>query len=319
MAKRFITQDLVNLLINEHQVSKKKADAFVKEFFSLIEEVLEKEGYVKIKGLGTFKLISVESRESIDVNTGERIEIQGHTKVSFTPDTSLRDAINKPFSHFETVVLNENVVFDDEPPIVKSEDNVPKEEVKPTVEPPQKEKKKKKKKKFISESFLAVLFLLIAVMIGCFFSYQTEITNYFLGNENVTPLVIAEKDIIDETEAVPTDSVVLDTVAEEVPEPQKEQIESVPVQQIVAETPAPPTTVRISKAPVVPDSTNYNIVGTKQSYTLGEGETLVRVALKFYGTKDLWPYIVKHNRERIKNPNVVPYGTVLEIPELEKK
>ena len=70
--------------------------------------------------------------------------------------------------------------------------------------------------------------------------------------------------------------------------------------------------------PVKPDSVNYTITGTKATYTIKEGETLTRVSLRFYGTKDLWPYIVKHNRGVIKNPNNVPYGTVLKIPELVK-
>lgn len=69
--------------------------------FELIEEALVTEKYVKVKGLGTFKLTEVESRESVNVNTGERIEIQGHTKISFTPDSSMKDLINKPFAHLK--------------------------------------------------------------------------------------------------------------------------------------------------------------------------------------------------------------------------
>ena len=65
--------------------------------------------------MGTFKLIDVDSRESVNVNTGERFQIKGHTKVSFSPDTNLRDTINKPFAHFETVVLNENTILEDTP------------------------------------------------------------------------------------------------------------------------------------------------------------------------------------------------------------
>ena len=83
--------------------------------FDLIEETLATEKYVKVKGLGPFKLTEVDSRESVNVNTGERIEIQGHTKVSFTPDTSMKDLINKPFAHFETVILNDGVELADTP------------------------------------------------------------------------------------------------------------------------------------------------------------------------------------------------------------
>ena len=76
-------QDLVDLLSDSQRMNKRNAEAFVKEFFSLIEEALERDKYVRIKGLGTFKLITVDSRESINVNTGERFEIQEHTKISF--------------------------------------------------------------------------------------------------------------------------------------------------------------------------------------------------------------------------------------------
>ena len=108
-------QDLINLFSEKQGMNKKDAELFVRSLFDLIEEALTTEKYVKVKGFGTFKLTEVDSRESVNVNTGERIEIQGHTKVSFTPDTSMRDLINKPFAHFETVILNDGVEFEDTP------------------------------------------------------------------------------------------------------------------------------------------------------------------------------------------------------------
>ena len=106
-------QELANVLSEKQGIYKKDAELFIKELFDLVEEALANEKYVKIKGLGVFKLIEVDSRESINVNTGERIEIQGHSKVSFTPETSLKELINKPFAHFETVILNEGTVLED--------------------------------------------------------------------------------------------------------------------------------------------------------------------------------------------------------------
>ena len=79
----------------------------------MIEDSLKHDKLVKIKGLGTFKLIDVDSRESININTGERFVIEGYTKISFTPESALRELINKPFAHFETVALNENTVLED--------------------------------------------------------------------------------------------------------------------------------------------------------------------------------------------------------------
>lgn len=99
----------------------------------MIEEALATEKYVKVKGFGTFKLTEVDSRESVNVNTGERIEIQGHTKVSFTPDTTMKDLINKPFAHFETVILNDGVEFEDTPVEVPETLDTP-EVIAPVVE-----------------------------------------------------------------------------------------------------------------------------------------------------------------------------------------
>jgi nucleoid DNA-binding protein len=113
MNEKITLQDIINLLCEKQGISPKDSETFVRTMFDVIEEALTNEKYVKIKGLGTFKLTEVNSRESVHVNTGERIEIQGHSKVSFTPDTSMKELINKPFSHFETVVLNEGVELED--------------------------------------------------------------------------------------------------------------------------------------------------------------------------------------------------------------
>ena len=113
MNEKITLQDIINLLCEKQGISPKDSETFVRTMFDVIEEALTNEKYVKIKGLGTFKLTEVNSRESVHVNTGERIEIQGHSKVSFTPDPSMKELINKPFSHFETVVLNEGVELED--------------------------------------------------------------------------------------------------------------------------------------------------------------------------------------------------------------
>lgn len=102
-------QDLARELAAQKSIDKKAALAFVQSFFDVILEGLRTEKYVKIKGLGTFKLVDVESRESMNIHTGERFEIQGHAKISFTPDAALKELINKPFAHFETVPLADDV------------------------------------------------------------------------------------------------------------------------------------------------------------------------------------------------------------------
>ena len=99
--------DIAGGLSRRASVPLRYSEDFVRSFFKAIEEGLVRDNVVKVKGLGTFKTVSVDARESIDVNTGARIEIAGHAKVSFTPDAALRDAVNKPFLEFETVILDE--------------------------------------------------------------------------------------------------------------------------------------------------------------------------------------------------------------------
>lgn len=89
-------------------VSKKKAEMMTRAFFDTIEVGLIKDNFVKIKRFGTFKLVNVSERESVNINTGERIQITGHSKVTFSPDNELKELVNRPFSHFQTVTLNDN-------------------------------------------------------------------------------------------------------------------------------------------------------------------------------------------------------------------
>lgn len=107
MDKKVLIQDLADGLVLRRGLPKKDADVFVRSVFEIIGEYLQTDKIVKVKGLGTFKLVTVDSRESVDVNTGERILIKEYTKINFTPDPVLRDAVNKPFAQFETVVLYE--------------------------------------------------------------------------------------------------------------------------------------------------------------------------------------------------------------------
>lgn len=105
--KRVTMADLASGLSRRASMPVRYAEEFVASFFALIDEGLLHDNIMKVKGFGTFKLIDVEPRKSVNVNTGEHFEIAGHTKVSFTPDPVLRDAVNRPFIEFETVILNE--------------------------------------------------------------------------------------------------------------------------------------------------------------------------------------------------------------------
>ena len=369
MNEKLNIQDLIDLLAEKHGMSKKNADSFVKEFFQLIEEALEKDKYVKIKGLGAFKLIDVESRESVNVNTGERFEIQGHTKVSFTPEPALKDIINKPFAHFETVVLNEGTVLEDTPvdsdseededTEQKVEDAVPEvvagsavetpeiaEKIDSPVEPEPVEEAVVPVETVASEEvneerveviktagpaessamkyFIAIVALVVLLCAGTVaYLYYPD---WFDGLSTEPPVEETAGNEVDNAagNTVLMDSVAIavkDTVSKKlIAEPViKQQEAPVAVKQPVAAATSASQPKKQKKVEYVPDSTNYTIAGTQATYTIKPGETLTRVALRFYGTKALYPYIVKHNPDVIKKPDNVPAGTTIKIPKLVKK
>ena len=398
-------QDLANLLFEKHGMSKKDAELFIKGMFDLVEEALATEKYVKIKGLGVFKLTEVDSRESIDVNTGERIEIQGHTKVSFTPDSALKELINKPFSHFETVLLNEGVQLEDtkveteedvnevvEPKVVEEkiitkveeERNVPEEEcitpVEETIVETVVPETEIVKEEVVPE--LETPSPVVNVVTEAEDSQEVddkvedtetvEITELSVPEETISTEEIPEESVQEETKAPdiveeepivsqPTPDktnrgLVLITilliliiiggaywlffhpadngVKEELIEKEsiekidtivKEVVEAQPIDTVVFEKAAtseekqPAVVKSEEKVASLSDTTAYVIVGTKTTHTLQNGETIIRVALKYYGAKNFWPYIAKHNEKTIKNANNVPVGTKLLIPELAPK
>lgn len=101
-------------LVARNGVSKEVADNFVHAIVETIEKGLREDGLVKVKGLGTFKLMEMSDRGSVDINTGERITIKGYRKVSFTPDSAMKEFVNRPFAHFEPTELNEGYPAEEE-------------------------------------------------------------------------------------------------------------------------------------------------------------------------------------------------------------
>lgn len=431
MGDKINNQDLTNRLIRNYGIERESADSFIREFFVLIEKALEKDRIVKIKGLGTFKLVDVDSRESINVNTGERFEIQGHTKVSYTPDTGLRDLINKPFAHFETVVLGDNVSFgndneadddakpdetadedddiiisdsyveteilpeeaapvvviDEELPVAPFEEEEEPETIEPavpeqpeipvqpeepeepehqeeitideeediiidesepeteehilveeTVEPPVvtpppvvppvEDQPKKKERRIYWEFVVIFLVLALGAVIWYYNDYISVLKN--------DPVAIAADSTRQDVDSVPQ----IEEPQEDMPPAVTDTVESIPEQQPeVVDTPQETVREEVTPAsrsnkivvtpavqpyydpykPVKADSTSCNIIGTKAHHPLRSGETLIQISVRYYGSKDYWPYLVIHNRDKIKNPNNVPLGTIIDIPELEKK
>ncbi|KAA6336524.1 DNA-binding protein HU [termite gut metagenome] len=327
MTDKLNTQDIIDALAQKHSMNKKDATAFVKEVFLLIEYALEKDEIVKLKGLGTFKIIKVDTRESVNVNTGERFVIQGHSKITFVPDADLRELLNEPFAHFDTVTLDDlsniPIVVEQSPGTDKLSDNdipettVVKEEPPMSIEDSTKENKnngengdkrrsRNKKKGYIYLAIGTTVAILCGVVL-----YQSV-----PNNDNEPKVTIRPKASI--TQTLPQSSTIdtinlrpADTIKAVIP------VTAQPISQ--QERVAEDLRILNNTDPVHPDSVNYIIIGTKTTYSIKKGETLTKVALRFYGTKDLWPYILKHNSKKIKNPGMVTPGMVLAIPELKKK
>lgn len=369
MNEKLIIQELINLLAQRHDMDQTDAETFVKTFFALIEEALENDKYVKIKGLGTFKLVEVDTRESIDVNTGERIEIMGHNRITFTPDTTMRDLVNKPFSHFETVVLNENTRFDDmdesgreigEPDADDEDeavetienpdmnpnqgemenDNIPTEEktdVHPETDPVEEEQQPSEetggsKESSASKRIFRLPWCMIATVLLIGILVGGGIVWGILSGRRYIPESIVRSLIQEEQKRQPV-SVQKDTITTKVIPAvrivQKKDTDisaPIPLQQpqkgkdtVFSVRRQPQANTVSAKKETLADTVEYTITGTQGTYTIQPGESLVKVSLKFYGNKKLWPYLVRHNKDIIKDADNIPKGITIRIPVLTPK
>lgn len=125
---------LADKLAEKSGLSQIEAELFIRKMFDVCHQGLAADKIVKMRWLGTFKVTSVKDRESVDVNTGERIVIEGRDKISFTPDNILKEIVNKPFAQFETVIVNDGVDF--ESIDKKYEDSLEDEEQEESLEKP---------------------------------------------------------------------------------------------------------------------------------------------------------------------------------------
>lgn len=130
MNNRLLLSDLAGILAEKTGRERKDAEDFLREFLSVVSEGVIADKILKIKDIGTFKIIEVEGRESVHVNTGERIIIPGHYKLTFTPDKSLKELVNKPFSIFETVEVIDEPAQPETEATVATEATIATEEIK---------------------------------------------------------------------------------------------------------------------------------------------------------------------------------------------
>lgn len=379
MNDKVTLHELVDLFARKSQLSQADAALFAKEFLSLIEEALARDKYVKVKGLGTFKLITVDVMEETASNGPETTDGQSHTRVSFIPETGLKDLVNKPFAHFQPVLLKDEVHFTDlpegetevesqetvieeektgetdvviesptEPATEETDEMLPQTEAASPIEEepvqvsitekviPEKEEVKEKQEDTLPEKeeripaadltpsgkeanvpwCMIASILLAGIFIGGI------VTWVLTSGRRYIPEQVVEK-LMNETQKTPAPVVpdslqVADTL---VVKKDSSLVQKKDTLKTVAkkEEKTPVVSTPVPKRETLADTVEYQITGNQGSYTLKPGESLVRVALKFYGNKKLWPYLVKHNKAIIKNPDNVPMGTTIQIPQLTPK
>ena len=326
MSNRLNIPEVAELLAERTGRKREEAERFLRLLVEAITEGVLQDQLVKVKGVGTFKLIEVEARESVHVHTGNRFLIPAHYKFSFTPDKELREAVNRPFSAFETTELFNPVVGEgleeevvspvSEPEKGNLEESVeewvpdreiplPKQETKPKeplslrmnqeVSKPQTVKQpqtaiEEERSVWAWLRYVAVALLLVVVA-GVF---------YFMGrNAAYRALQMASVSEVKPEQSVtplkeePADSLQVASQEELLMEPEPVVEESV---KPVAEEPAKPKEESVEKV------------------VIKRGDRLTNIALKHYGHKLFWVYIYQRNEALIADPNNVPIGTELILP-----
>ena len=342
---------LAKTLAQKKGLTQKDAEAFLREFFDAIIQNVTTDKLVKIKGLGTFKIIEVLDRESVNVNTGERIVIPGHTKLSFVPDPILKDTVNKPFADFQTVIINdgtsleemERIPEEEEKPELELEQDSelepePVREEEPDLEPevelePEAEQEQEQKEEEENMQQPVVVP-----------EEKTEEVRLAAVNESKKPeeemrtLTSAEKWAIALGIALlcllsyfvgynrllsPSESAPQKKEIKKNPEPKKDTKSDTSVAKEVPSAPEQSETPASEPAPQkeeeqyaqVPGG-KYQIIGTRKTHVMKVGDYLTKIAVQEYGDKDVARYIVVHNN--LRNPDNVPIGAEIKLPELKK-
>lgn len=314
MDNKINLSQLADLLAQAGGMSKAASEQFVKNFFDIISQTVLTEGLVKVKGLGTFKLVQMEDRESVNVNSGERFTIEGHQKISFIPDADLKERINKPFAAFETVEITEEQAakldkMDEGQPntdndktiktdiMAKSKEQEPKAPKETKKEVKNDSKDEKKRGGVLIRIIIAILVIALIVVL-----LWPLIGNKLLKNADKQPA----------KEKAPAPAAVQ-------PAPEKK-----PEAQPAKKEPAKFTLTKEDQAKALPlftvaDTVNYKIVGTKATVTMVKGDMLTTIAEKYYGTKKLWPYVAKYNGLNTRSAKKLPVGYKIKVPELANK
>ena len=326
MSNRLNRPEVAELLAERTGRKREEAERFLRLLVEAITEGVLQDQLVKVKGVGTFKLIEVEARESVHVHTGNRFLIPAHYKFSFTPDKELREAVNRPFSAFETTEILNPVVGEgleeevvspvSEPEKGNVEESVeewvpdreiplPKQETKPEEPSALRMNQEVSKPQTVKQPQTAIgeersvwawlryvaVALLLVVVAGVF---------YFMGR-NAAYRALQMASVSEVKLEQPVAPLVENAVDSLLVEPQEEPL--MEPEPVVEESVKP-----VAKEPAKPKEEPVNKVVIKR------GDRLTNIALKHYGHKLFWVYIYQRNEALIADPNNVPIGTELILP-----
>ena len=326
MSNRLNIPEVAELLAERTGRKREEAERFLRLLVEAITEGVLQDQLVKVKGVGTFKLIEVEARESVHVHTGNRFLIPAHYKFSFTPDKELREAVNRPFSAFETTEIFNPVVGEgleeevvspvSEPEKGNVEESVeewvpdreiplPKQETKPEEPSALRMNQEVSKPQTVNQPQTAIgeersvwawlryvaVALLLVVVAGVFYFRGRNAAYRALQMASVSE-VKPEQPVAPLVENA-VDSLAVEPQEEPLMEPEPVVEESV---KTVAEEPAKPKEEPVNKV------------------VIKRGDRLTNIALKHYGHKLFWVYIYQRNEALIADPNNVPIGTELILP-----
>lgn len=336
MNNRLSMQDIIDMLALQHDIPKEDAEKFIVELFNVIELGLADDELVKIKDFGTFKLTLIQERESVDVNTQERIVIPSHRRISFIPSQTLKTLVNKPFAHFETTPLNDGIVLEnvkeDDPSEDEEDDYISVDTDKPLstntinalhesanlIDNIQKSGSDNNKEDSSTEVDSENSFHKITQ------SHNQEESETPHISDNITPII--PNNTINQAELKPKSKskrsfspwyvataifmILLVLLSYNL------YIKNdIPTKQVVEESDIPKP---VEESPsVIQEAIPQEVVETVEpveTTKMEAGKTLRLIALDKYGSREFWVYIYLKNKDKIKNPDVIPVGLELVLP-----
>ncbi|MDR2621405.1 MAG: HU family DNA-binding protein [Dysgonamonadaceae bacterium] len=344
MNEKIGLQDLVVLLAEKSNITKKDAEILVKECFETMEEGLLKDKLLKVRNLGTFKLVRVEDRESVDVSTGERVLIPAHYKVSFSPDTELADKVNEPYNSFENVEIEDGSTVDDETDDETGNDDETEEklvapvsfpeepEIKETGNNQDEEAETEKQEPETAE--IGQNEIIDKEQMYMYEEDEPDEPAYseqydendrpeksnkklfwiFIFIASAILLVIVGyylRPIIEARRSAIPDSVLVFSYSINKPQISDHSTVDAP------DSATPKTQSNVAPKTQTTGKQPAKTHGDKQ-YQIRNGERLNTIALREYGHKAFWVYIYDENRSKIGNPDVIEPGMVISIPPAAK-